>query len=196
MVNVNKMNEEARIKLFKEIMKPAALNEDFIDWLIDEGFFTAPASRRFHGDYPGGLFDHSLAVTESLLEFTEKVNLKWELERSPYIIGMLHDLCKIDQYKKVIDVEGVQYMGKNDIEGEEFHYEYRDDSLFPGHGDKSVMKLAAWLHLTEEEVLCVRYHMGAYETDDWKYFDRAIKKYQNVLWTHQADMHASKVKGV
>lgn len=192
----NNMNVQNRMNLFKEIMKPAQINEDFYNWLVDEGFFTAPASRRFHGNCEGGLFDHCYAVTESLLEFTEKMNIEWQLERSPYIIGMLHDICKIDQYEKVIDVEGVHYMGKDEPEGEESHYEYRKDSLFPGHGSKSVMKLAAWFHLTEEEILCIRYHMGAYETDDWNYFDRAIRKYETVLWTHQADMYASKVKGV
>ncbi|MFC4355324.1 hypothetical protein ACFO0S_09720 [Chryseomicrobium palamuruense] len=190
------MNVQNRIELFKEKMKPAQINEDFFNWLQEEGFFTAPASRSYHGNYEGGLFDHCLAVTESLLDFTEKMGLEWEHERSPYIVGMFHDLCKIDQYQKVVDVPGVQYFGGNTAENEQYHYEYRKDSLFPGHGDKSVMKLAAWLHLTEEEILCIRYHMGAYETGDWEYFDRAIRKYETVLWTHQADMHASKVKDV
>ena len=48
--------------------------------------------------------------------------------------------------------------------------------------------------MTEEESSASRYHMGAYEKDDWEYYDRAIRKYQTVLWTHTADMVASKVK--
>ena len=47
--------------------------------------------------------------------------------------------------------------------------------------------------LTEEEIMCIRYHMGAYEKDDWVQFDLAIKKYPNVLFTHTADMYASKL---
>lgn len=124
------------------------------------------------------------------------MDIEWEHPRSPYIVGMFHDLCKIDQYEKVIDVEGITYFGMDEVKGEESHFEYASDSLFPGHGDKSVMKLAAWMHLTEEEILCIRYHMGAYEKDAWDYYDKAIKKYQTVLWTHTADMIASKVKGV
>lgn len=50
------------------------------------------------------------------------------------------------------------------------------------------------MELTEEEVLCIRYHMGAYETKDWAGFDLAIKKYPNVLYTHTADMLASKLE--
>jgi HD superfamily phosphohydrolase YqeK len=191
MITVNK-----RIEMFMKIMLKSGVNEDFTAWLIDQGFFTAPASTKYHGNYEGGLFDHSLAVTESLVEITEKMGLEWEHPRSPYIVGMFHDLCKMDQYEKIIDVDGIQYMGMDEAKGEESHWEYRSDSLFPGHGDKSIMKLASWLQLTEEEILCIRYHMGAYEKESWDYYDRAIKKYQTVLWTHTADMVASKVKGV
>lgn len=190
------MNTKNRIELFDKVMINAGINEDFLQWLVDEGFFTAPASTKYHGAYEGGLFDHSLEVTESLVEMTEKLGLEWELERSPYIVGMFHDLCKIDSYEKVIDVEGKAMFGSDEVKGEESHFEYSNDSLFPGHGDKSIMKLASWLQLTEEEILCIRYHMGAYEKDEWNYYDRAIRQYQTVLWTHTADMIASKVKGV
>lgn len=193
---MNIMNTKNRIELFDKVMINAGINEDFLQWLVDEGFFTAPASTKYHGAYEGGLFDHSLEVTESLVEMTEKLGLEWELERSPYIVGMFHDLCKIDQYVKVIDVEGKFMFGSDEAKGEQSHFEYSNDSLFPGHGDKSIMKLASWLQLTEEEILCIRYHMGAYEKDEWNYYDRAIRQYQTVLWTHTADMIASKVKGV
>jgi hypothetical protein len=55
------------------------------------------------------------------------------------------------------------------------------------------MLLSQFITLTEEEMLCIRYHMGAYEKEEWSEFDLAIRKYENVLWTHQADMLASKV---
>ena len=38
--------------------------------------------------------------------------------------------------------------------------------------------------------------MGAYEKEEWAEFDAAIRKYQTVLYTHTADMLASKVSGV
>lgn len=196
------INTKNRIELFKSMMNkyydqlPCKLNDDFLDWLIDEGFFTAPASRKYHGAYEGGLFDHSFAVAETLIDMTEKMNIEWEHPRSPFIVGMFHDLCKIDQYEKVIDVEGVVYFGMDEPKGEEYHFEYSTDGLLPGHGEKSVMKLAQWMQLTEEEILCIRYHMGAYEKDTWDYFDKAIRKYPTVLWTHTADMIASKVKDI
>lgn len=148
------------------------------EWLRKNGFFTAPASTKYHGAYEGGLFDHSYTVANELVNLTVMLGLKWERTESPYIVGMFHDLCKVDRYW-------------HNGEG----YEYLKDTLLDGHGAKSVMMLASLMQLTEEEVMCIRYHMGAYEKDDWAGYDLAIKKYPNVLWTHTADMVASKIVG-
>lgn len=151
--------------------------------LEDLGFFEMPASTKYHGAYRGGLFDHSYQVTKELLKLTEKLNLKWGRSFSPFIVGMLHDICKCDNY---------QYNENED------KWEYRKDILIPGHGDKSVIMAQDILNLTQEETHCIRWHMGAYETDTkmWDYYGRAIEKYPNVLWTHTADMVASKIVGV
>ena len=53
------------------------------------------------------------------------------------------------------------------------------------------------MKLTEEEVACIRWHMGAFDDQKfWNYYTAAVKKYPNVLWTHTADMIASQVLGV
>ena len=97
---------------------------------------------------------------------------------------MFHDLCKIDSYKKVTDLGAIWFT-------------YNDNTLLPGHGEKSVQLLAQHIQLTEEELLCIRWHMGAFDAkENWQYYDRAIRKYPNVLWTHTADMIASKIVGV
>ena len=174
------MNEQERLYAFNTFMAAAQLPSDFVDWLEEEGFFRAPASTTWHGAYEGGLFDHSFAVAETLLFITQKMERTWCRTVSPLIVGMFHDLCKIDSYRKT--EVGIIWNDKT--------------QLFTGHGDKSVMLLLRGIHLTEEEILCIRYHMGAYETADWEYYGRAIKVYPNVLWTHTADMYASKVMGV
>lgn len=184
------MRMRARILIYNEILSKYT-SSTFNAWLIDNGFFTAPASRNYHGNYEGGLFDHSAAVISALV----KMNLEWTRPESPYIIGMFHDLCKIDQYIKVVDVEGEVMMGTDEVKGEESHWEWNENQLLKGHGDKSIMLLSQFMTLTEEEILCIRYHMGAYEKEDWNEYDLAIKKYKNVLFTHTADMIASKVVG-
>lgn len=159
------------------------LEDRFFNWLDQNGFFDAPASTKYHGNYPGGLYEHSAAVAVRLQELTTNNHLTWQRPQSPFIIGMFHDLCKIDQYKLV------------DYLGDDYVYEYNSSTVLKGHGPKSVMLLSQFITLTEEEILCIRYHMGAYETDEWDEYDRAIKEYPNVLWTHHADMLASKVDG-
>ena len=47
------------------------------------GFMQAPASLGFHGNWVGGLKEHSLAVADELLRLTDCLQLRWEKERSP-----------------------------------------------------------------------------------------------------------------
>ena len=108
---------------------------------------------------------------------------------------MFHDLCKIDNYLTVVDDPGEIMMGTGKEKGKEIHFEYNPNTILKGHGDKSVMLLSQFMTLTEEEILCIRFHMGAYEgQDQWDNYDKAIRKYETVLFTHTADMYASKVK--
>ena len=150
--------------------------------LAKEGFFTAPASTKYHGAYEGGLFDHSYQVMKTLLELTKNNGLVWQREYSPYIVGLFHDLCKIDNYREA-QTEGT--------------WEYNPDTMIKGHGDKSIILLSQFITLTEEEILCIRYHMGAFtDKEEWRDYTNAVHKYPNVLWTHHADMIASHVKGI
>ncbi len=178
------MNNKKRIQeKFLNAMKlkdgTPLISVDLLDWLISQEFFMKPAAIKHHGNYTGGLFDHSLKVMENLVKITEKLDIKWQNPRSPYIVGMFHDLCKLDNY--------IFENGK---------WTYNPDSILKGHGEKSIILLSQFMTLTEEEIMCIRFHMGAYETDDWDSYDKAIRKYETVLWTHTADMYASKVTGV
>lgn len=183
-----------RIELFDGLMKEI-ITKDFYNWLIENKFFTQPASTKYHGAYEGGLFDHSYEVTQVLLDMTDRLNLEWKRPESPYIIGMFHDLCKIDNYLTIIDEPGETMMGTGEVKGKEVHFEYNPNTILKGHADKSIMLLSQFITLTEEEMLCIRFHMGAYEEQDqWDNYDKAIRKYETVLFTHTADMYASKVK--
>ena len=173
------MKTEERIDIFMDIMD-RHVDGTFISYLVDNGFFTAPASTKFHGAYEGGLFDHSFAVANQLEHLTGWLGLQWrKQERSPLVVGMFHDICKIDNYIKV---------------GERFVY---NKDAEKGHGDKSVKILKQFIDLTEEEELCIRWHMGAFdEKENWPHYSGSVKRYPNVLWTHTADMIASQVRGI
>jgi hypothetical protein len=183
-------DKERQNKLFETmgIYIPAGM----LDWLIEQGFFMKPAAIKHHSNYTGGLFDHSFKVMQVLVDMTEKFGLEWQNPRSPYVVGMFHDLCKIDAY---IDenASDVVIMGSGSPVSKNPKWNYNNECILKGHGDKSVMMLSQFMTLTEEEIMCIRFHMGAYQTEDWDGFDRAIRKYPNVLFTHTADMYASKV---
>lgn len=179
------ITKDNRIKEFGRIMEMAGFVKPFINSMISKldtlGFFTAPASIKYHGAYEGGLYDHCVEVTEQLLNLTEKLELKWEHERSPFVVGMFHDLCKCDSYKCTLD--------------DFTKYAFNKDTLLNGHGEKSVILAQGLLiQLTQEEIACIRWHMGAFDDkENWGYYNYAISQYPNVLYTHTADMIASAI---
>ena len=66
-----KLKKKGTIKMkekFLELLKTVKREgmEDLINFLEKSDFFKAPASTRFHGNYEGGLVEHSLKVYEIL----------------------------------------------------------------------------------------------------------------------------------
>lgn len=179
------MTHDERVQLFVEQVQENIpfMSGRLYSYLVNNRAFDAPASTKYHGSYPGGWFDHSLCVMQQLVLLTERNGLNWRREESPYIVGFFHDLCKLDQYAVIREENGRPVYG------------WRSDTLFKGHGDKSVLMLASLgAQLTEEEVVCIRYHMGAFTDKElWSDYTRAVEKYPTVLWTHTADMIASHV---
>ncbi len=128
-------------------------------------YFTAPASTAFHGNYQGGLAEHSLNVYNVAMKVkAAMVELKPELanrlsDESIAIVTLLHDICKTNIYKierKNRKVNGVW------VETDAYGVDY---SKFPlGHGEKSViMLLSLGFPLTKDEMLAIRWHMTAWE---------------------------------
>lgn len=160
-----------------------------LSWLEGTDFFRAPASTSFHAAYEGGLFDHSLNVADCLIRFQLfGVSQSWKRKDSPVIVGILHDATKIGAYSYVQDMNP----STGDIDCFWIHNPYQ--KITGVHGEDSVNKIKEHMELTEEEAFCIRWHMGAYEgQQSWSAYDEAIKAYPNVLWTHTADMVASKL---
>lgn len=152
-----KLTRESRIAEFIELMHPY-ISDDFKSWLIENCFFDAPASTTYHGAYSGGLFDHCRMVAENLAQLTDDCHLEWQRKQSPYIVGMFHDLCKIDCYQHPI----IGYNRYNHPIYDPEKWVHREETALKGHGDKSIMLLSMHTTLTEEELMCIRYHMGAF----------------------------------
>ena len=143
--------------------------EKVIAGLDELGFFEAPASTRFHGSEPGGLLKHSLNVYEQArvlreieCRFSPKLEKTVPVE-SVVLTALLHDVCKAVVYKQV-----EKFRKDKDGKWEKYTTYGVDYSGFPmGHGEKSVVRLLRWgLELTEDEMLAIRWHMGAFDLSD------------------------------
>lgn len=169
-----------------------------LKWLEGSGFFTAPASSKYHLAQPGGLAVHSLNVYKRLLEITARdvfggtdgALLAEEVRETVAILGLLHDVCKADVYHQETKRRKNPDTGKwEDCLG----YTFRDP--FPlGHGEKSLYLITRHMALTEEEALAIRWHMGAYD-DAVKGGSRSMVEAMNLspwVWRLQeADMCAA-----
>lgn len=136
-----------------------------IAYLEKVGFFEAPASVNRHLSHEGGLVEHSLNVYRmaamlrgQMLEMRPDIADRLT-EDGVKIAALLHDVCKANIYKKA------KKWRKDDQNRWEQYDTYEADySRFPvGHGEKSViMLLRLGLELTNDEVLAIRWHMGAW----------------------------------
>lgn len=174
---------------------------DVIDELDRLGFFTAPASAGHHLNTEGGLVVHSLNTCKAALAIWESMkalepSLETEVKRESIIIStLLHDVCKADIYKRSVKKRKNKLGQWEDSEG--YKVSYKD---FPmGHGEKSlVVILLSGLELYDDEMLAIRWHMGAWGVnqnsfEDVRNFDTAQKLYPLVAIVHAADCMAANV---
>lgn len=157
--------------------------EELLLWLEQEtDFFAAPASSKHHLAYPGGLVEHSINVFREL----RKVVIDNEpTMESVAICGLLHDVCKANTYVRE------HHAGPGEI------LRYVKKDCFPmGHGEKSVYLISRFLHLTDEEALAIRWHMGAWDDavrGGSRALNEAMALYRVVYELHAADMRATHI---
>ncbi len=180
------------IEIFQEnITREGA--DALLDYLMNKSdFFTAPASAKFHGSYPGGLCEHSVNVYDCLKDYLARPRVEelYGLEYSPEtvaIAALLHDLCKIGCYRS-----GTRNV-KNDATGQwekvpTFFYE---DPLPYGHGEKSVYIISGFMRLTREEAMAIRWHMGFSGSEDKGLVGKALEQYPLAFALSVADMEAT-----
>lgn len=174
-----------------------------IDYVLEDldklGFFEAPASAGHHLNTAGGLVRHSLNTYHAAMAVYDGMkalepSLATEVKpESIAIAALLHDVCKADIYKRTTKKRRDQLGNWVDSEG--YKVSYRN---FPmGHGEKSVIwLLCAGLMLNDDEMLAIRWHMGAWginmnSLEDTRSYDTARKLYPLVSIIHSADTLAA-----
>lgn len=163
MTSPPRINTEANKAKFISICKNKINREGLdklLEWLESSDFFTAPASTKFHGNFEGGLCEHSLKVYETLanLNDTYQTNIS---DESIAVAALFHDICKVNFYRqglRNVKIDG-NWTTKRIWE--------IDEAVPLGHGEKSCIILQWYMKLQIPEILAIRWHMGG--------FDSAIK---------------------
>ena len=168
--------------------------DTLLSWLEKSDFFIAPSSTRFHGNYAGGLCEHSINVYNCLKMLVENYKSQFPefeiSEETMAIISLFHDLCKTNFYKKTF--RNVKNEETGQWEKKEVYQ--IEDRLGMGHGEGSLYIIQSFMKLNRDEALAIRWHMGE--------FDNAVKggdysintaKEQSPIVTllHLADIWAS-----
>ncbi len=167
--------------------------DKLLDWLERSDFFVAPASTRRHNAFKGGLCQHSINVYKRLVKLLQfEYGDDWQTKVNPEsvaIIGLLHDVCKVDtyveDYRNVKDDEGVWRKKP---------YYKVEDNLPYGHGEKSVYIISAFIRLTREEALAINWHMGEFDirVQNGSYMiSDVFYKYPLCFLSHLADLSAT-----
>ena len=131
---------------FIELLKSVNRNgmDKLIAYIEKTDFFKAPASTRFHGNYEGGLLEHSLNVYHLLkekLSHNPYLDIVKASDETIILITLLHDLCKANFYT-------VDYRNKKNEDGiwvKEPYYTVNDTIPY-GNGEKTVMMISKFIY--------------------------------------------------
>ena len=180
------MTKEERFKkIVSEHIKRPGIDK-LMEWLQASDFYSAPASTRFHGNYPGGLLEHSLNVYDELYRLIKVYPEIAADEESLAIISLFHDLCKVNFYasekrnRKTADGKWEQYDA----------YTINEKFCFGGHGSKSLFIVQNFVSLTPEEAVAINCHMG-FSDEAGKYVASAFERYPLAWLLSVADQSAT-----
>lgn len=146
------------------------LTEEQMNIVTKLGYFSQPASTKYHLAKEGGLAEHSLNVTTKMLELNKSMNLGIE-EKEIILTGMLHDFCKVGNYEPNILKSGKV--------SEAIPYTY-NSKIDLGHGSTSVYLIINELgiKLPVHIATAITHHMGFNYSDKFsEYALRTICKY-------------------
>lgn len=134
--------------------------QPLVNFLVETDFFIAPASTNHHENSQGGLYLHSKRVYNVLLHLNQLLDKKYTKETLFYC-AFCHDLCKVNYYEKA------KKWRKNEEDKWENYIGYNVVDKFPvGHGAKSIIIANRYVQLTEEEMIAIAHHMGAFMAID------------------------------
>lgn len=142
-----------------------------LQWGLDHGFMTDPASTRFHLCTPGGLACHSASVADRAVKQMERPENKAAREELgedwreiTQVVALWHDACKVGYYAPLVHrnpENGAFYTVAEDRQGDKRHGDLSEEIVRRYYGDK----------LPEVAYTAISLHMGQWdyrrELDRW-----------------------------
>ena len=159
--------------------------EELLQYLEINGYFTAPASSKYHLCKEGGLLEHSINVVNLMMDINGLLNAAYT--ESIVIVGLFHDLGKANYYGKPNYKDNILKNGKR---SDAKPYEKNKDMLNIPHEVSSIHILSQYIELTEEETFAILYHNGLYTPVGY-----GLKGNETSLSmiAHFADLYASRI---
>ena len=153
------------------------LLEDKTNWLI------APASTKYHLDRDGGLIDHSVGVTDTLLKLKDVIAPEIS-DESCVIVGLFHDVGKVG-------MPGKPYYIKLKTPAKDGR-KYIINKKLPAMAvaTRSLMLISKYIRLSDDEAQAIAYHDGQYIPEGKNV---AHKESKLLLLLHYADYWTSHI---
>lgn len=149
----------------KNVAQGEMVADKIIKYLESTDFYTAPASTMYHESVPSGLLFHSLKVYNEAvmlqgLPAFQSCNLcKWVLS------ALVHDWCKIGLYESYMrNVKNEETGQWEKVPSFRIAAVKRNNTL--GHGAASMFLISQFVHLSLDEALAIRWHMGTWNVCD------------------------------
>ena len=135
------------ISLLRKIQRPG-INE-LISFLVKNQFFYVSFNDINDSgmQHAGAVADHSLGVYNTLLKLNQVFDIQLN-EESMIIVGLLHDICRIDS----------------------------NNNFHVGHSEKSIYIIQRYIQLTDDEIIAINSHMG-YADDRCHSYNEFLKAY-------------------
>lgn len=184
MSRITRQEQQARFWDLLSAVERTGMDK-LIEWLNKTDYFTAPASSKHHGDYEGGLLEHSLNVYDEFNRLRSAYPEYPVSEETAVIITLFHDLCKVNFY-------ATEKRNRKNADGQWEQYDFytiKEKFCYGGHGSKSVFLLQNFIQLTPEEAVAINCHMGAWDGN--KDVGNAYEHYPVAWMLHVADEAAT-----
>jgi hypothetical protein len=151
--------QERYENLKSKVIKRKEPFDSFIQMLEAETIWlTAPASTRYHLNKKGGLLEHSIGVTETLLKLRDTLAPDIS-DESCVIVALLHDVGKVGMPGKP------RYL-KNDVEWEikkrNMTYKINPEEVSMNLAMRSLYLISKYISLSDDEAQAILYHDGLY----------------------------------